>query len=91
MSRSGIFLIGSTILNKFCALTLRHPYFEGYTAETKCDHLKLVAGVSSVGKSGEVCDISKIEPVTELRPDAKKGPILVLISVSFIAPFKNIL
>ena len=91
MSKNGEFLIGSTILNKDYALTLRLPYFKEYTPDTECDDLKLVAGVSSIGKSGEVCDISKIEPVTELKTDAKKGPLLVLISVSFIAQLKNIL
>ena len=71
-------------------MTVRLPHFKEYTAETKCDDLKLVAGASSNKESGEVCDISKIEPVTELKTDPKKGPRLVLINVSFIAQLKNI-
>ena len=91
VSKDGKFLIGATVLNKDRVLTLRLPHFEKYTPETKCDDLKLVAGASSNKKSGEVCDISKIEPVTELKTDLEKGPRLVLISVSFIAQLKNIL
>ena len=91
VSKDGKFLIGSTILREDCALTLRFPHFNKYTAKTNCDGLKLVAGTYSNKASGEVCDISKIEPVTELKTDPKKGPRLVLITVSSVAQLKNIL
>ena len=76
VSKDGKFLIGSTILRENCALTPRHPHFEEYTPETNCDDLKLVAGASSNKESGEVCEISNIEPVTELKTDPNKGPRL---------------
>ena len=79
------------MLRKKRALTLRLPHFKKYTPETNCDDLKLVAGASSNKESGEVCDISKIEPVTELETDPKEETRLVFIIVSFEAQLKNIL